>query len=241
MKRITVGEGLEAVPGGIGFILSSPSTWGYALVPVAWLLVLTCGLSCAGIWGAWKGSTAYLGTDSSWWGHLGGWVLIVVAAVASLVLSLLVALVLAQPLSGFALEAISRAQHQALTGWSPVAPSLFSALLTSATVALASLVVAVLALGLLLLGLVVPPATVVTVPLNFLLGAWLLAWNFLDYPLSMHGLGLRARVGWAVTNFGAFTAFGVCWALLLVVPGMFLLVLPLGVAGATRLVVASLS
>jgi CysZ protein len=80
---------------------------------------------------------------------------------------------------------------------------------------------------------------VVTVPLKFLVGAWLLAWNFLDYPLSVRGCGVRHRLRWVFTHFGAVTAFGLVWAMLLIVPGIFLLILPMGVAGATRLVVAA--
>src|SRR5258705_372378 len=76
------------------------------------------------------------------------------------------------------------------------------------------------------------------VRVKFLVGGWLLAWPFLDYPLGLGGLGAGARLLWAGRNFGAFTAFGLGWAVLLVVPGTFLLVLPMGVAGATQLVVA---
>jgi hypothetical protein len=56
--------------------------------------------------------------------------------------------------------------------------------------------------------------------------------------LSLRGLGVIARVRWSVQHFEEFTVFGVLWALLLIVPGLFFLVLPMGVAGATRLVVA---
>jgi hypothetical protein len=54
----------------------------------------------------------------------------------------------------------------------------------------------------------------------------------------MRGVGLEGRFAWVGRNFGAFTLFGLAWALLVVVPGVVLLILPMGVAGATRLVVA---
>ncbi len=41
----------------------------------------------------------------------------------------------------------------------------------------------------------------------------------------------------ALRHFDEFTVFGVLWAALLIVPGMFIVILPMGVAGATRLVV----
>jgi uncharacterized protein involved in cysteine biosynthesis len=66
----------------------------------------------------------------------------------------------------------------------------------------------------------------------------MLAWDFIDYPLAMRGVGLEARFAWVGRNFGVFTVFGVLWALLVIVPGVVLLVLPMGVAGATRLVLA---
>ncbi len=90
-----------------------------------------------------------------------------------------------------------------------------------------------------LIGLAFPPATVVTVPLKLLVCGWMLAWDFLDYPLTMRELGLRARVGWVARHFGAFTVFGLMWAALVVVPGLVLLLLPMGVAGAAQLVVAA--
>jgi CysZ protein len=80
------------------------------------------------------------------------------------------------------------------------------------------------------------PAAVVTVPLKFLVWSWMLAWDFLDYPLGLRGLGVIARIRWVLRHFGAFTVFGALWATVCIVPGIALLLLPMGVAGATRLV-----
>jgi CysZ protein len=88
-----------------------------------------------------------------------------------------------------------------------------------------------------LINLAFPPAALVTVPLKLLVCAWMLAWDFFDYPLGLRGLGVRARLRWVGRRFGAFTAFGLAWASLVVVPGVVLLLLPMGVAGATHLVV----
>ena len=38
-------------------------------------------------------------------------------------------------------------------------------------------------------------------------------------------------------HFAAFTAFGVAWSLVVIIPGVVLFILPMGVAGATTLVV----
>jgi CysZ protein len=83
-----------------------------------------------------------------------------------------------------------------------------------------------------------PPAAVVTVPLKFIVCGWMLAWDFIDYPLAMRGVGLEQRFAWVGRNFGAFTLFGLAWALLVILPGVVLLILPMGVAGATQLVIA---
>src|SRR4029079_15299310 len=82
-----------------------------------------------------------------------------------------------------------------------------------------------------------PPAAIVTVPLKFLIGGWLMAWNFPDYPLGLRGLGFRASVRWVLSHFGAVTLFGLTWWSLVLFPGAVLFLLPMGVAGATRLVV----
>ena len=57
--------------------------------------------------------------------------------------------------------------------------------------------------GLFLVNLVFPPALVVTAPLKFLVCGWLLAWDFLDYPLGLHRYGLRARLAWVARLFWA--------------------------------------
>jgi uncharacterized protein involved in cysteine biosynthesis len=80
-----------------------------------------------------------------------------------------------------------------------------------------------------------PAAAVVCVPLKLLTLALLAAWDLLDYPFSQRGMGVRARLAWMRARFGRVLAFGLCAALVLLVPGIGLFVLPMGVAGAARL------
>ena len=160
-------------------------------------------------------------------------------ALVGVVVALLLALVMAQPLSGWALERISHAQERAMTGHSGPRSSFLVSFLVTLQAVLLSLAVGVPVLAVLFtINFFFPPAAVVTVPLKFLVCGWMLAWDFIDYPLSLRGLGVIARVRWSVQHFEEFTVFGVLWALLLIVPGLFFLILPMGVAGATRLVVA---
>lgn len=227
--------GLRAFYGGIGFVLATPAVWGWSLVPVGFMALLSLGLCGLSWWGAWEASRALVGEA-----NLGTWTLTVLFGLVGAMLAVLVALTLAQPCSGFALEAICRAQERALVGRASPAVPYWASLRRNLKVILATLVLGGGALLVLtVIELAVPPAAVVTVPLKFLIGGWLMAWNFLDYPLGLRGLGFRAGVRWVGRHLGAVTVFGLTWWLLVLFPGAVLLLLPMGVAGATRLVVAA--
>ena len=62
-----------------------------------------------------------------------------------------------------------------------------------------------------------------------------LAWNFLEYPLSQRDMGVGERVRWSRQHFAAVIGFGISCAILLFLPVVGLLVVPAGIAGATRL------
>jgi CysZ protein len=231
--------GLAAFADGIGFIFTTPRVWGYALVPTAMLLLLSCGLSGLALWGSHHLSTWVFGSDAGTWGHIGYWFLTIALFLVGIVAALLLALSLAQPLSGFALEAIAHAREVALTGTAAPKTSFVANLISTTKAVIISLLIGgTLLIILFLVSFFFPPATVVTVPLKLLVCGWMLAWDFIDYPLAMRGVGLEERFAWVGRNFSAFTLFGLAWALLVVVPGVVLVILPMGVAGATRLVVA---
>jgi CysZ protein len=233
-----LGDGLGAFLGGIGFVVTTPGVWLYALVPVTVLLLLACGGCVGGAWGGWEAAFGIVGQEGGGWKQAEGWLLTVLLAILFMALSLLAALALAQPLSGFALDAISHAQEKALTGRASPKPSALASAWNALKIGLfAFLIGAPILIALTVVGLLVPPATIVTIPLKFLVCAWMLAWDFVDYPLTMRDLGLGARITWVANNFAAFTVFGLLWAGLVVVPGLVLLLLPMGVAGATQLVV----
>jgi CysZ protein len=235
-----VGDGVSAFAAGVGFVVGTPQVWPYAAVPVSWLLLLSCGGCVGGAFGAWEAAFHVVGKEAGTWGQVGGWLLTVLLAILFILLAQLAALALAQPLSGFALDGIVHAQEKALTGrTSPKASLLVSAWNALCVAALSFLVCVPLLVLLFVIGLLFPPATVVTIPLKFVVCGWMLAWDFFDYPLTMRGLGMLARLHWMSRHFLAVTTFGVIWALLVVVPGIVLLLLPMGVAGATQLVVAA--
>jgi CysZ protein len=231
-------EGFRAAVGGMLFVVTTPRVWPYAAVPALLLVLLACGFALLFVHGADWLTAAMVGAPESVWGRLGGWLLEALLVLVAIVTALLLALALAQPLSGFALEAVALAQERAMLGANLPHSSFFAALWTSTRATTVMLVVGGIVYSVLFaIDFAFPPALAVTAIIRFIAAAWLLAWNFLDYPLSLRGLGVMARLRWAARHFDEFTVFGMVWAALLIVPGLFIVVLPMGVAGATRLVV----
>lgn len=231
--------GLASFFGGIGFIVGRPAMWRWALVPTLVATVLFFGLGAGAVWGG-SELAARIVTGDDGWITAGLWLLRVLFWMVGLVMAYLVAITFAQPLSGFALDTIARRQELALGGRSWPDQPFFPSALRSLRVTLTALV---LSLPLVvLLGIItffVPPASVVTVPLKFVVTGLAIAYDMLDYPLGLRGAGVRARVQFIADNFAAVLGFGLAAALMLLVPGLGLVVLPFGVAGATRLVIAA--
>lgn len=233
---IGISSALKAFAGGIGFVLTTPTVWPWATVPAAIMLMLMCGVTGLGWWGAAELLASLFGPQRDTWGAIGYWVLMIIAGVVVLLLAMLAALTLAQPLAGFALEKIAHAQEYKLTGFRRPSMSYFASLWLNLRTVTFAVVLGGSALALLFaVNLFYPPAAIVTVPLKFLVCSWIFAWDFIDYPLGLRGLGVRARLRWVFRHFGAFTVFGALWAAICVVPGIALVLLPMGVAGATRL------
>ncbi|MDB5220710.1 MAG: Sulfate transport system protein cysZ [Myxococcaceae bacterium] len=226
MKRAALGffAGVRALFGGVAFIVTTPSAWGWAMIPVLVAGLLFGGGGALAIWGGTKLSEYLL--------------LRIVFWAIGLVVAFFLAISLAQPLSGFALDAIARKQELALGGrtW-PSQPALTGAL-RSLRVTLTALAIGLPILAALaLVTFLFPPAAVVTVPLKFIVTGVLAAYDLLDYPLSLRGRTVSDRLVFIRANFAAVLGFGVATAALLLIPGVGLFLLPFGVAGATRMVV----
>ncbi len=231
-------DGASSFAAGARFVVLRPSSWRYAIVPVIAAVCTTLALAVPAVWGASKlaeGLAALLGIAAD---GTAATVFRVVLSVAMLPLVALVGVALAQPLSGPALDDLARTHEAALGGVVRPDGPLLDGVLRGLRVTLTSLAVALPVLGLLtVVELFVPPAMVVTLPLKFAVTALLVAWDMLDYPLSQRQMGVRARLAWMRANLGAAFSFGAMAALVLLVPGAGLFVLPIGVAGATHLVV----
>ncbi|MGO9833442.1 MAG: EI24 domain-containing protein [Polyangiaceae bacterium] len=224
-------RGMAAFVGGVGWIASTPRLWLRAAAPMATALVLVGAFGVLGVRGAMSIAHRALG-DGLGAGFVG-----MLLAFAAVVLAIVMGVSLAQPLSGWALDGIVRAQERELGSAPATKPPLLASMLGSLASALLGLAVGVpLIVMLTLAAWVVPPAGLVTVPLKLVVAAVLLAWDLLDYPLALHGLGVVARLKWCAHHFSAVVGFGLAALLLFAVPGFGLLALPCGVAGAVRLV-----
>jgi len=236
VKRLSLWDGTRAFFGGVGFVMSRPRVWPYAAVPALVLVLLGSGLSALGLYLSWH-LVGSLVDGASAWAEAGRWVLEILIGGVLVVVALLTAFGLAQPLSGFALEAISERQELELGGVRREKPGFWENARRSLAVNMMGLLVGLPLFAVLtVIELFAPPAAVVTVPLKFVVSALLLAWDLLDYPLGLRREGVRARLAFFGRHFGALLAFGSLGAAALVIPGLGLLLLPFGVAGATRLV-----
>jgi len=230
-------RGVAAFFGGVAWVVTTPRIWPRASVPMATALVLIASLGVLGVREAMSVTHRALGDG------FGAGFVSVLLAVAALVLALVIGVALAQPLSGWALEGIMRAQERDLGVVPAPRPPLLATMVGSLGSSVLGLAVGVPLIVLLTLaGWLFPPAAVVTIPLKVTIAALSLAWDLLDYPLASHGLGVGARLRWCThnaDNFGALVGFGLAALLLFAVPGVGLLALPCGVAGAVRLVVGN--
>jgi len=222
--------GLGAFLAGVGFIVSTPGVWLLALVPVTTAVTLAAVTLFAGI---------RLGLDAApVLAPAHAWLLRVVFVVAAGLAALLVAVTLAQPLSGWALDRLVVRREQALGR--PPAPRPHVPWLVALPRALGVNLLG-LAFGLPLLALLFaisllfPPAALVCVPLKVLVGGLVMAWDFLDYPMALRAMGIGARLAWIGRHLGAVLGFAMVAGVFLFTPGLGLLVLPMGVAGAVTL------
>jgi uncharacterized protein involved in cysteine biosynthesis len=83
--------------------------------------------------------------------------------------------------------------------------------------------------------LFVPPATVVTVPVRIVVTALTVAWNLIDYPLTLRGMRVRQRLALVRVEWRSFLGFGLGFAAVFWIPCCGVVLLPIGVVAAVRL------
>lgn len=239
-RKPSPGDGFRALFSGVGFVLGRPSLWPLALVPLAVALALLSLLGYGALTyvpariGRWLGGEGH-GTAM----HILSGALKVMATALSLLLAALLAFGLAQPLSGPALERlVRRAEAEiGLPAW-PKTRLVDDVRRSLQTVLLGYALALPILLMLLVIDFVFPPAVVVTFPLKLIVTALMIAWDLCDYPLSIRGGRVSARLSLLSRHIWAVIGFGAALSLLSLLPCALLLVLPAGVCGAAHLVAA---
>lgn len=232
-------DGVVALGGGLRFLVSRRDCWFAAAVPCVVVFLIAVPLCWLAIARLGPGLAEWLVPDPTAWYAVGARAAVRWGASAlGAYLGLLAALLLAPPLSAPALEHLVRAQEAALG--LPPRPSrgvwfeLWCGVEAQAGAVLVALPVWLLLWG---MGLLVPALAPVLMPLQAFPLALGLAWSLLDYPLTLRGIRLRARSRLLLAHPGPILGFGAAFALVTVIPGGALALLPVGVVGATRLVV----
>jgi uncharacterized protein involved in cysteine biosynthesis len=230
-------RGFTAVFGALRSLLRLPTSWPYAIVPALVFLVLETSMVVTAWhflqpWVDAKLSDASSGELRDFGAVVASWLSVALAAA----LGWLVSALLTPPLSAPALERIvalverdlGAPERASLGFWAEFSCGL-RALLLGAAVTLP------IVLGLTLLELVAAPVAFVTTPLKFLIGALGVAWGLFDYPLTLRGVGARARWALVQRQLPLVLGFGTAFALLFWLPCCGIVMLPVGVAAATRL------
>jgi CysZ protein len=228
-------QGVKAPWAGLYWICTNPDSWLYAAVPVGVALGLFGFLSFLAVEFLPPAVRGLFPESAAWYAQAGTTLLAVLATVAAIILSFLLGLLLAQPLSGPALERLVRLRERDLGA--PPRPS--TSFLTDAWRSLRSALLGTIALplllGLTLIEILVPGSSVVVLPLKLLVTAIFVAWDILDYPLSVRGFRLRDRLRFMGSHKACVFGFGLSLAVVLLLPCMQLLLLPAAVAGATAM------
>lgn len=229
--------GARSLASGVAFIAKRPDTWPLALAPMAAATALIGALSALGLWSVLRATEA-LRAAPDVWRQAGGWIASLTLGLAAVLTAVLVGVSLAQPLTGAALDALSRRQETELGGPHRPDGSFAETAWRSLRVTLAALAVTLPVLGLLTVASIAfPPAAVVTTPLKFIVSALMLAWDLFDYPFGLRGMRVRERFQWIRENFRVVLGFGLASAAVFLVPGFGLVALPVGVVAATRIMV----
>jgi CysZ protein len=215
---------------GAGMLIGTPRLYPLAMVPIAAAIVMISVFTWGSI--AFLPSViASLVSSNAWW-SIG---LQAVGTIAGVVIGFFLALALAQPVSGPALESLVRATEKHL-GAPPRPPTgLVEDVVRGLGSALLSLSVGMPLFAILFLVNLIPGGSFIAVPLKFILAMLLIGWDLCDYPLSVRGSPIGDRVRFVAKNASAVLGFSAALAAIALLPCGALLILPAGVCGATRL------
>ncbi len=221
---------------GVRTVATGPRLWPWAAIPVVINTVLMIGIVVGALyaWRMWGGTW-----PDSWWLEILYWlgipVLLAVAIIVIFFLFTIVGSVLAAPFN----DVLSEKVEERVLGGRADEPGGFAWFLREmlravrAAVALVSIQVATL----LILAVFMLIPVVGGIP--FLLGSIVFAaMDFLDVIMDRKRLRTREKFAFIWNNLSLCMGFGVAAYVSLLVPGVNLLILPAGAAGATLLFLA---
>lgn len=229
-------DGAWSLVRGLRFLWRTPASWLPASVPIVLCMAL-CVVAVALSLHYVPRLLAVFWPDLSH--HTGDliaaivrWVAIALSALIGIAVATLVTPILSAP----ALERLVLLRERELGVPPRPAAGLWREFLSALTSQLLAVAVsAPLLLVLWTVTLLAPAFSVVTIPLKFIVVAWLLAWSLLDYPLSLRGVRLSARVRLFRKGAPAVFGFGVALAVVFAIPFLPLLVLPAAVCAAAEI------
>jgi uncharacterized protein involved in cysteine biosynthesis len=227
-------RGFSSLFGAMGWLLSRPGAWPYALVPALVFAVLEASFAVAAFYLLLPYARVELAHGElmpTWGEKLASFGVFGLSLVLGWFLSLSLAPILSAPalerLVGKAERELGAAPRQELGFFQELWCGL-GAFVVGASVVLP------LVFLLFLLDFV-PGATVVVTPLKLVLGALGVAWGLFDYPLTLRGIRARDRFLFMRQHLSAVLGFGAAFSLLFWLPCLGLLILPVGVIAATQL------
>lgn len=223
---------------GLWFVMRTPAAWPFAMVPLLVGTLIVVGLSSLGLGLLVPKMGEIVPSGTSWW-HTPLRVFVqILAALGVLVLALLSGSLLAQPVSGPALERIVRLRERELGLPARPATSFWTDMGRNLRGAAIGLVGVAIVAALTIVDFAIPGSTIVVLPIKILVSAFFVSWDLLDYPLSVRNQGMRERLRWIGAHVPEVMGFGLSLAVVFIVPCMQLLLLPGAVAGATALLAA---
>lgn len=239
VEHLSFVSGVKSLLLGALHLLRNPATWPWSMVPLILLVALWGACTAAlAIWlepviGGWITQRTNLGRLGE---SLLTWTLRVTVALPALWFAVLATPTLASP----ALERLVEAQERALQ-IPPRRPQgvLREILCGIRAQAMAVGTISPLLLILWLVELAVPPTVIVVLPLKLGLVGLGAAWTLIDYPLTLRGIGVRARLRLLRYHPLAALGFGLAVAAVFWVPCGGVIMLPAAVLGATHLVWAA--
>ena len=225
-----VPRGLGAYVAGLRWLRERPRYLILLFVPIAvGLLFMTAGLAFVGEYHERIAAAVLFQKPDVWYLLLGYYLCLFMVNVAIAILAFITSLLLMNIVAAPIYDVVSAAVEKDLTGAAP--PSLSLSQHLAVILGEAKKVFLILVLSTILL--FIPGVNVVST----LVTAFLVGWDFFDYPLARRGWTFRQRLdlvsgeGWAVLGLGLW----------LVIPFVQIVMLPLAVVGGTMLSLDSMA